>query len=72
VRLGKTVTCVVHGDTVWFRGTKYRFKEIDTPEKAVTVHSVRIDRELVTGRGFRPRALLLQQLDVAVNELSMC
>src|SRR4051812_15919280 len=28
----KQVTCVVDGDTVWFRGTKYRFEEIDTPE----------------------------------------
>lgn len=30
---GKRVTCVVDGDTVWYRGTKYRFEEIDTPEK---------------------------------------
>ena len=29
----KRVTCVVDGDTVWFRGTKYRFEDIDTPEK---------------------------------------
>jgi endonuclease YncB( thermonuclease family) len=27
------VTCVVDGDTVWVAGTKYRFEEIDTPEK---------------------------------------
>ena len=27
------VTCVVDGDTVWFQGTKYRFADIDTPEK---------------------------------------
>jgi endonuclease YncB( thermonuclease family) len=30
---GKRVTCVVDGDTVWFEGVKYRFEEIDTPEK---------------------------------------
>ena len=29
----KRVTCVVDGDTVWVDGTKYRFEEIDTPEK---------------------------------------
>jgi endonuclease YncB( thermonuclease family) len=27
------VTGVVDGDTVWVDGTKYRFEEIDTPEK---------------------------------------
>jgi endonuclease YncB( thermonuclease family) len=30
---GKRITCVVDGDTVWFEGLKYRFEEIDTPEK---------------------------------------
>jgi len=30
---GKRITCVVDGDTVWFEGVKYRFEEIDTPEK---------------------------------------
>ena len=30
---GPRVTCVVDGDTVWVDGTKYRFEEIDTPEK---------------------------------------
>lgn len=30
---GERVTCVVDGDTVWFEGVKYRFEEIDTPEK---------------------------------------
>jgi endonuclease YncB( thermonuclease family) len=29
----KRVTCVVDGDTVWFRGTKYRLEDIDAPEK---------------------------------------
>jgi micrococcal nuclease len=27
------ITCVVDGDTVWLDGVKYRFEEIDTPEK---------------------------------------
>jgi endonuclease YncB( thermonuclease family) len=30
---GKRITCVVDGDTVWFEGVKYRFEEVDTPEK---------------------------------------
>ena len=30
---GPRITCVVDGDTVWFEGVKYRFEEIDTPEK---------------------------------------
>ena len=30
---GKRITCVADGDTVWFEGVKYRFEEIDTPEK---------------------------------------
>ena len=30
---GKRTTCVVDGDTVWLEGVKYRFEEIDTPEK---------------------------------------
>lgn len=30
---GKRVTCVVDGDTVWVKGVKYPFEEIDTPEK---------------------------------------
>ena len=27
------ITCVVDGDTVWFERVKYRFEEIDTPER---------------------------------------
>ena len=27
------ITCVVDGDTVWHEGVKYRFEDIDTPEK---------------------------------------
>ena len=26
------VTCVVDGDTIWYRGTKIRIADIDTPE----------------------------------------
>jgi micrococcal nuclease len=31
--VGPRIACVVDGDTVWFGGVKYRFEEIDTPEK---------------------------------------
>lgn len=31
-RSGKRVTCVVDGDTIWYRGTKIRLADIDTPE----------------------------------------
>jgi endonuclease YncB( thermonuclease family) len=30
---GKRITCVVDGDTVWFKGVQDRLDEIDTPEK---------------------------------------
>jgi micrococcal nuclease len=30
---GPRTTCVVDGDTVWFEDVKYRFEEIDAPEK---------------------------------------
>ena len=29
---GKRVTCVIDGDTFWLKGTKYRLKDVDTPE----------------------------------------
>ncbi|WP_319568992.1 thermonuclease family protein [Cohaesibacter marisflavi] len=29
---GKRVSCVVDGDTFWLKGTKYRLKDVDTPE----------------------------------------
>ncbi|MEW4449242.1 thermonuclease family protein [Qipengyuania sp. JC766] len=29
---GARVTCVVDGDTIWYRGTKIRIADIDTPE----------------------------------------
>lgn len=28
----KRITCVVDGDTIWYRGTKIRIADIDTPE----------------------------------------
>ena len=30
--VGPRVTCVVDGDTIWYRGTKIRIADIDTPE----------------------------------------
>ena len=29
---GQRITCVVDGDTIWYRGTKIRIADIDTPE----------------------------------------
>jgi micrococcal nuclease len=29
---GRRVTCVVDGDTIWYRGTKIRIADINTPE----------------------------------------
>ncbi len=40
------VTCVVDGDTIWFRGTKIRLADIDTPE----VSQPRCPRERALGR----------------------
>ncbi len=31
---GRRVTCVVDGDTIWYRGLKIRIADIDTPEVA--------------------------------------
>jgi endonuclease YncB( thermonuclease family) len=43
---GKRVTCVVDGDTIWYRGTKIRIADIDTPE----VGRPRCPREAALGR----------------------
>ena len=40
------VTCVVDGDTIWYRGTKIRIADIDTPE----VSQPRCPRERALGR----------------------
>jgi endonuclease YncB( thermonuclease family) len=40
------VTCVVDGDTIWYRGTKIRIADIDTPE----VSRPGCEREAMLGR----------------------
>ena len=34
---GKRVTCVVDGDTLWFKGEKIRMKGYDTPEPTTNI-----------------------------------
>jgi endonuclease YncB( thermonuclease family) len=55
-RAGKRVTCVVDGDTIWYRGAKIRIADIDTPEVAQPA----CPREAALGRQAteRLRALL--------------
>lgn len=55
-RSGKRVTCVVDGDTIWYRGAKIRLADIDTPE----VGQPACAREAALGRQAteRLRALL--------------
>lgn len=43
---GRRVTCVVDGDTIWYRGTKIRIADIDTPE----VNQPACPREAALGR----------------------
>ena len=43
---GRRVTCVVDGDTIWYRGTKIRIADIDTPE----VNQPGCPREAALGR----------------------
>lgn len=52
------VTCVVDGDTIWYRGTKIRIADIDTPE----VSRPACEREAAMGRRAteRMQALLNQ------------
>lgn len=45
-RSGKRITCVVDGDTIWYRGAKIRIADIDTPEVA----SPSCPREAALGR----------------------
>lgn len=40
------ITCIVDGDTIWYRGTKIRIADIDTPE----VSRPNCDREAAMGR----------------------
>ncbi|MEE4315850.1 MAG: thermonuclease family protein [Erythrobacter sp.] len=43
---GRRVTCVVDGDTIWYRGAKIRIADIDTPE----VNRPACQREAALGR----------------------
>ncbi len=40
------ITCIVDGDTIWYRGTKIRIADIDTPE----ISRPGCDREAAIGR----------------------
>ncbi len=55
------VTCVVDGDTIWYRGTKIRIADIDTPEiarpgcpqeRALGVAATERLRQLLNAGGF--------------------
>lgn len=48
-------TCVVDGDTIWFRGDKFRIADIDAPE----ISSPRCEDEKVVGEIARDRLLEL-------------
>jgi len=43
---GRRITCVVDGDTIWYRGVKIRIADIDSPEIA----RPRCEREARLGR----------------------
>ena len=50
---GQRVTCVVDGDTFWFRGEKIRIADIDTPE----LSPPRCERERERGLAAKQRLL---------------
>lgn len=50
---GRRVTCVVDGDTFWFRGAKIRIADIDTPE----LSPPRCERERQRGMAAKRRLL---------------
>ncbi|NKM57763.1 thermonuclease family protein [Rhizobium anhuiense] len=50
---GRRATCVVDGDTFWFRGTKVRIADIDTPE----LSPPRCERERQRGMAAKLRLL---------------
>ncbi|WP_427832709.1 thermonuclease family protein [Agrobacterium pusense] len=50
---GRRVTCVVDGDTFWFRGAKIRIADIDTPE----LSPPRCERERQRGMAAKQRLL---------------
>ena len=50
---GQRITCVVDGDTFWFRGEKIRIADIDTPE----LSPPRCERERELGLAAKQRLL---------------
>ncbi|NTE89352.1 thermonuclease family protein [Agrobacterium rubi] len=50
---GQRITCVVDGDTFWFRGEKFRIADIDTPE----LSPPRCERERERGLAAKQRLL---------------
>lgn len=50
---GQRITCVVDGDTFWFRGEKIRIADIDTPE----LSPPRCERERERGLAAKQRLL---------------
>jgi len=50
---GQRITCVVDGDTFWFRGEKIRIADIDTPE----LSTPRCERERERGLAAKQRLL---------------
>ena len=50
------ITCVVDGDTIWYRGTKIRLADIDTPE--ITRPACLYERQLGERATIRLQALL--------------
>ena len=50
---GQRITCVVDGDTFWFRGEKIRIADIDTPE----LSPPRCEREREVGLAAKKRLL---------------
>lgn len=50
---GRRITCVVDGDTFWFRGEKIRIADIDTPE----LSPPRCERERERGLAAKQRLL---------------
>jgi micrococcal nuclease len=53
--VGQRITCVVDGDTFWFRGEKIRIADIDTPE----LSPPRCQRERERGLAAKQRLLVI-------------
>ncbi|MBY5502370.1 thermonuclease family protein [Rhizobium leguminosarum] len=52
---GQRITCVVDGDTFWFRGEKIRIADIDTPE----LSAPRCERERKRGLAAKQHLLVI-------------